>query len=122
MKYDNSFNASLLNGEELEDYLVLQRDFEADGGLTPVEETRVLALRTRAVEAISAVLEELDLGQPTAEMKSSVVAASGSDETRSYLPRDVVPISESIKERAITVVDVIKALAARGFTEEAENF
>ena len=35
LKYDNSFNASLLNGEELEDYLVLQRDFEADGGLTP---------------------------------------------------------------------------------------
>jgi propanediol dehydratase large subunit len=121
LKYDNSFNASLLNGEELEDYLVLQRDFEADGGLTPVEETRVLALRTRAVEAISAVLEELDLGQPTADMKSSVVAASGSDETQSYLPRDVVPISESIKERAITAVDVIKALARRGFTEEAEN-
>ncbi len=121
LKYDNSFNASLLNGEELEDYLVLQRDFEADGGLTPVEETRVLALRTRAVEAISAVLEELDLGQPTADMKSSVVAASGSDETQSYMPRDVVPISESIKERAITAVDVIKALARRGFTEEAEN-
>ncbi|HEY8246266.1 MAG TPA: propanediol/glycerol family dehydratase large subunit [Hyphomicrobium sp.] len=121
LKYDNSFNASLLNGEELEDYLVLQRDFEADGGLTPVEETRVFALRTRAVEAISAVLEELGLGQPTEDMKSSVVAASGSDETRSYLPRDVVPISESIKERAITVVDVIKALARRGFIEEAEN-
>ena len=121
LKYDNSFNASLLNGEELEDYLVLQRDFEADGGLTPVEETRVFALRTRAVEAISAVLEELGLGQPTEDMKSSVVAASGSDETRSYLPRDVVPISESIKERAITVVDVIKALARRGFMEEAEN-
>ena len=121
LKYDNSFNASLLNGEELEDYLVLQRDFEADGGLTPVEETRVFALRTRAVEAISAVLEELGLGQPTEDMKSSVVAASGSDETRSYLPRDVVPISESIKERAITVVDVIKALARRGFMDEAEN-
>jgi len=121
LKYDNSFNASLLNGEELEDYLVLQRDFEADGGLTPVEETRVFALRTLAVEAISAVLEELGLGQPTEDMKSSVVAASGSDETRSYLPRDVVPISESIKERAITVVDVIKALARRGFMDEAEN-
>ena len=35
LKYDNSFNASLLNGEELEDYLVLQRDFEADGGSDP---------------------------------------------------------------------------------------
>ncbi|HKQ56205.1 MAG TPA: propanediol/glycerol family dehydratase large subunit [Methyloceanibacter sp.] len=121
LAYDNSFNPSLLNGEELEDYLVLQRDFEADGGLTPVEETRVLALRTRAVEAISAVLEELDLGQPTEDMKASVVAASGSDETRSYLPRDAALISESIKERAITVIDVIKALAKRGFEEEAEN-
>src|SRR4029078_10352573 len=105
LKYDNSFNASLLNGEELEDYLVLQRDFEADGGLTPVEETRVFALRTRAVEAISAVLEELGLGQPTEDMKSSVVAASGSDETRSYLPRDVVPLSESIQARRIAAVD-----------------
>ena len=51
-------------------------------------------------------------------MKSSVVAASGSDETRSYLPRDVALISEAIKDRAITVVDVIKALARRGFMEE----
>ena len=40
LKYDNSFNPSLLNGEELEDYLVLQRDFEADGGLTPMGEDR----------------------------------------------------------------------------------
>src|SRR4029450_3458946 len=64
LKYDNSFNPSLLNGEELEDYLVLQRDFEADGGLTPVEETRVLPLRPLAVEAITAVLEELELGRP----------------------------------------------------------
>jgi propanediol dehydratase large subunit len=121
LKYDNSFNASLLNGEELEDYLVLQRDFEADGGLSPVEETRILELRTRAVEALSAVLEELDLGKPTASMKQSVVAASGSDDTRSYVPRDVAIISERIQDRGITVVDVIKALAKRGFAEEAQN-
>ena len=84
--YDNSFNASLLNGEEMEDFLVLQRDFEADGGLTPVEETKVLELRRRAVDVLSAVLEELDLGKPSSDMKASVVAASGSDETRSYRP------------------------------------
>ncbi len=121
LKYDNSFNASLLNGEELEDYLVLQRDFEADGGLTPVEETRVLELRKRAVEAIAAVFEELDLSTPTASMKASVVAASGSDETQSYTPRDVALISEAIKDRGITVLDVIKALHNRGFTSESAN-
>ncbi len=121
LAYDNSFNPSLINGEEMEDYLVLQRDFEADGGLTPLPESRALDLRARAVEAISAVFEELGLSVPTDDMKQSVVVASGSDETRSYSPREVAGISEAIKERGITVIDVIKALAARGFGEEAEN-
>lgn len=121
LKYDNSFNPSLLNGEELEDYLVLQRDFEADGGLKPVEETDALDLRRRAVDALSAVLEELGLAQSTEEMKTSVVMASGSDDTASFLPRDATLISEGIKARGITVVDVIKALAKRGYREEAEN-
>jgi propanediol dehydratase large subunit len=121
LKYDNSFNPSLLNGEELEDYLVLQRDFEADGGLRPVEENEALDLRRRAVDALSAVLEELNLARPTEEMKASVVIASGSDETASLLPRDATLVSEGVKARGITVVDVIKALAKRGYAEEAEN-
>ncbi len=119
--YDNSFNPSLFNAEEMEDYLVLQRDFEADGGLIPLAENRALDLRARAVAAISAVLEELGLAQPTAEMQASVVVASGSAETRSFTPGEVALISEAIKARAITVIDVIRALANRGFEAEAEN-
>ena len=121
LKYDNSFNPSLLNGEELEDFLVLQRDFEADGGLTPVGEHRILELRRRAVDALSAVFEELQLGRPSQQMLESVVAASGSDETESYSPRDASLISQAIQDRGITVVEVIKALLRRGFREEAEN-
>jgi propanediol dehydratase large subunit len=121
LKYDNSFNPSLLNGEELEDFLVLQRDFEADGGLTPVGEHKVLELRRRAVAALAAVFEELQLGEPTKSMLESVVAASGSDDTQSYTPRDASLISQAIQERGITVVDVIKALVRRGFRQEAEN-
>lgn len=121
LKYDNSFNPSLLNGEELEDYLVLQRDFEADGGLTPIGEEQALDLRQRAVDAIAAVFEELDLGRPTGEMKASVIVASGSDETESYRPGEVAVISEAIRKRGISVVDVVKALHKRGFVEEADN-
>ncbi|MDT8855508.1 propanediol/glycerol family dehydratase large subunit [Paracoccaceae bacterium Fryx2] len=119
--YDNSFNPSLFNAEEMEDYLVLQRDFEADGGLTPLAEHRALDLRTRAVAAISAVLDELGLAEPTAAMQASVVVASGSAETRSFSPGEVAPMSEAIKARGITVIDVIRALARRGFIDEAEN-
>src|SRR3954464_2278134 len=78
LKYDNSFNPSLFNGEELEDYLVLQRDFEADGGLIPLSADLALDRRRRAVEALGAVFEELGLGSPDAAMKQSVALASGS--------------------------------------------
>ncbi|MFN8831364.1 MAG: propanediol/glycerol family dehydratase large subunit [Labrys sp. (in: a-proteobacteria)] len=121
LKYDNSFNPSLLNGEELEDYLVLQRDFEADGGVTPMGEERAMALRLRALDAVSAVHEELGLAQPTAAMKASVASASGSNDTVSFSPGDASRISETIRARGITVIDVIKALARRGFEEEAQN-
>ena len=121
LKYDNSFNPSLLNGEELEDYLVLQRDFEADGGLTPLPEEKALDLRRRAIDAVSAVFEELGLADPSEAMKRSVTVASGSDDTESYMPRDVAFISEAIKAKGIDVIAVIKALAKRGFAEEAQN-
>ncbi len=121
LAYDNSFNPSLINGEELEDYLVLQRDFEADGGLTPISEGQSLDVRARGIAALSAVYEELGLATATDAMKASVLVASGSDETKSFNPRDVAMISEAIKARGITVIDVIKALAKRGFRAEAEN-
>ncbi len=121
LKYDNSFNPSLFNGEEMEDFLVLQRDFEADGGLTPIDEGRALDVRRRAVDALAAVLQDLGLGSPTPAMLASVVAASGSDDTVSYTPRDATIMSEAIQARGISVIDVIKALANRGFREEAEN-
>ncbi len=121
LKYDNSFNPSSFNGEEMEDFLVLQRDFEADGGLSSIGETAALEVRRRAVDALGAVLDELGLSQPSEAMKTSVVIASGSNETESYLPRDVSLISEAIKERRINVLDVIRALAKRGYREEAGN-
>lgn len=120
-KYDNSFNPSLFNGEEIEDYLLLQRDFQTDGGLTPVEEDQVLGLRVRAVEALAAVMEELDLGTVPRARMMSVVFASGSEETQSYSAGEVTPISAAIKARGITALDVVRALARRGYTEEAEN-
>ena len=101
---------------------MLQRDFEADGGLTPLPEiARPGSALPRRRGASRPCYEELGLRRPTQDMKQSVVVASGSDETRSYMPRDVALISEAIKARGISVIDVIKALAKRGFGEEAEN-
>lgn len=105
----------------MEDYLVLQRDFEADGGLTPLTEEHAFDPRRRAIEAVSAVFEDLGLANPSEDMKASVAIASGSDDTRGFMPRDVALISEAIKDRGITVIDVIKSLSKEGFRQEAEN-
>ena len=118
-KYDNSFNASLFNAEEMEDFLALQREFQVEGGLQHVPEEQVLAARSRAIEAISIVLETLNLGHLSASQKQSVLYAHGSDETSSFLPGAVSDMNKALIERKITFVDVVQALAARGFTTEA---
>ena len=83
LKYDNSFNPSLLNGEELEDFLVLQRDFEADGGLTPIGEDRdrSTCAAARSMRSPRCSRSWTSASRPPT-MKASVVAASGSEETR----------------------------------------
>ncbi|WP_173933848.1 propanediol/glycerol family dehydratase large subunit [Chelativorans sp. Marseille-P2723] len=120
-KYDNSFNPSLFNGEEIEDYLALQRDFEVDGGLTPLDEEETGRLRMRAIEAVAAVFDELGLAEVKPEWMSSVAAASGSLETETFSPGEVTRISNKIRDRRLTALDVVRALARRGFEQEAEN-
>lgn len=121
LKYDNSFNPSSFNGEELEEFLVLQRDFEADGGLTAVEDAQSLDLRRRAIDALSHVLKDLELAAPTETMKRSVMVASGSNDTDSFAPRDVAQISRNIRDNGISVLDVIRSLHRGGFVQEAGN-
>ncbi|AVO38527.1 propanediol/glycerol family dehydratase large subunit [Pukyongiella litopenaei] len=121
LKYDNSFNPSSFNGEELEEFLVLQRDFEADGGLTAIGGDAALDLRRRAIDALSHVLRDLGLAQASDAMKRSVAVASGSNETDSFSPRDVAVISTRIREAGISVLDVIRSLHRGGFVPEAEN-
>jgi propanediol dehydratase large subunit len=118
-KYDNSFNASLFNAEEMEDFLALQREFQLEGGLQHVPEEQLMAARARAIEAISAVLETLNLGRLTDVQKKSVLYAHGSDETSSFMPGEVAGMNAGLIERDITFVEVVQALAARGFTREA---
>ena len=121
LKYDNSFNPSSFNGEELEEYLVLQRDFEADGGLTSIEDAAALDIRRRAIDALAHVMTDLGLAEAREEMKRSVAVASGSRDTQSFSPGEVAVISDRIKVRGLTILDVIRSLHRGGFRAEAEN-
>jgi len=119
--YDNSFAASLFNAEELEDFLVLQRDFELDGGLRHLPEDRVMAVRRRAIDALEAVYRDLGLPELRERQKRSVLEASGSRDTETFSLSEVCRISAEIERRGITLLDVIAALGRSGYQDVAED-
>ena len=119
--YDNMFAGSNFDAEDFDDYNVFQRDMQVDGGLRPVKEADVIAVRNKAARAVQAVFRQLGLAEVTDEQVEAITYAHGSRDT---LPRDVAAdlmSAEDVMKRGITGVDVVRALAETGFTDLAEN-
>ena len=118
-RYDNMFGPSNFNAEDLDDYLVMQRDWGVDGALRPVIEERVREVRERAARACLAVYRELGLAQFTEEHVAEVVAAEGSKDITPPDPQAVLAASDAIAERELGILDVVRALWETGYEEEA---
>lgn len=119
--YDNMFAGSNFDAEDFDDYNVLQRDMQVDGGLKPVTEEQVIHVRNKAARAVQAVFRNLGLSPVSDEQVEAVTYAHGSKDT---LPRDVtadLASAEDVLKRGITGVDVVKALAEGGFEDVAES-
>lgn len=117
--YDNMFAGSNFDAEDFDDYNVLQRDMQVDGGLRPVTEEEVIRVRHTAAKAVQAVFSYLGLSSVTDEQVEQVTYAHGSKDTPA---RDVTAdlmAAEDVLQRGITGVDVVKALAESGFEELA---
>ncbi len=118
---DNLFGGGNFDAEDLDDYNVLQRDMQVDGGVRPVRAAEALAVRRRAAEAVRAVFEELGLPAITAEEVEAAVTARSSDDMPE---RDVVAdlaAAEEFLRRRRDAVDIIRALARRGYRDIAEK-
>ncbi|MBZ5546165.1 MAG: propanediol/glycerol family dehydratase large subunit [Acidobacteriia bacterium] len=118
---DNLFGGGNFDAEDLDDYNVLQRDMQVDGGVRPVREAETLQVRRQAALATQAVFRELGLPPITdQEIESAVIARSSTD-----MPdRDVVAdlqAAEEFLQRGRSATDVIKALAQNGFGDIAEK-
>jgi propanediol dehydratase large subunit len=86
-----------------------------------VDQAAVLAARTRAVEAIAAVLDALDLGRATEAMKQSVILAHGSAETTTFSLGAIAAMNDTMVARGLGLAEVIAALHRRGFATEADR-
>jgi propanediol dehydratase large subunit len=120
-RYDNMFGGGNFDVTELDDWHVLQRDMQVDGGLTPVSEEQVLHLRERAARAIQAVFDALGFPPISeAEVEAAITAYDSND-----MPdRDKVADIEAARrllDGPLTAVDVIKILEEAGFHDVAAN-
>jgi propanediol dehydratase large subunit len=119
--YDNMFAGSTHDCDDYDDWLVLQRDLQVDGGLRPVKEEEIITIRNKAVRALQAVFEELGLPPITDEEVEEATYAHGSKEMPDRnVPEDLRAI-DAFMQRGGNGVDVIRALEKRGFRDVAES-
>ena len=120
-RYDNMFGPSQWNAEDLDDYLVMQRDWGVDGGLRTADHDDVAVLRRRAVEAVQAVYRYLGLADLDDAWAAQAVDAAGSKDVPAADLMAPLTASRMITQTGLTMVDVVGALDACGFDEEARR-
>lgn len=118
---DNMFAGSNFDAEDFDDYNVLQRDLRVDGGLRPVKEEEVIAVRNKAARVMQALFEELGFPEVTDEEVEAITYAHGSKDVPDRdIVKDLVAIDEMMKKK-ITGIEIVKALQKRGFNDVAES-
>lgn len=118
---DNMFAGSNFDAEDFDDYNVLQRDLRVDGGLRPVKEEEVIAVRNEAARAMQGIFEELGFPEVTDEEVEAITYAHGSaDVLDRDIVKDLAAIDDMMKKK-ITGIEIIKALQKKGFPDAAES-
>ncbi|HDU1047813.1 TPA: propanediol/glycerol family dehydratase large subunit [Listeria monocytogenes] len=119
--YDNMFAGSNFDADDFDDYNILQRDLKVDGGLTPVTEEEVVAVRNKAARVIQAVFDKLGLPEVTdAEVEAATYARGSKDMPERNMVEDIKAAAEMM-DRGVTGLDVVKVLSAGGFDDVAES-
>jgi len=119
--YDNMFAGSNFDAEDFDDYNVLQRDLKVDGGLRPVSEDEVVAIRNKAARAIQMVFDGLGLPAITDEEVEAATYAHGSKDMPDRNVVEDLRAADDMMKRGITGIDIVKALSKGGFEDVAQS-
>ena len=120
-RYDNMFGPSNFNAEDIDDFLAMQRDWGVDGGLRTVDSARIGELRREAAQACRAVYAHLGLADFSDEHVELAVDAAGSKDLGETDTLAVLGAAHAIRQRGLTVVDIVAALDECGYFHEAER-
>jgi propanediol dehydratase large subunit len=118
---DNMFGGGNFDADDMDDWLVIQRDMQVDAGMEPVTEADVLEVRRKAGRAMQAVFAEL--GFPPirdAEIEAAATAYSSDDMPERDLVADIAA-AEAFLNGPQGALDVIGALDRTGHEDIARN-
>lgn len=118
---DNLFGGGNFDAEDMDDWLVIQRDMQVDTGLVPVREEDVLGVRNRAARAIQAVFRDMGFPEITDAEVEAATTAFSSDDMPDRDPVADLAAADAFLESNRTAFDVTAALARAGFDDIAER-
>jgi propanediol dehydratase large subunit len=120
-KRDNMFGGGNFDAEDFDDWTVIQRDMQINGGILPVNEEETAAARRLAARALQTVYRELGFPQISDEEIEAAVLAHSSDDMPE---RDLVADLEAADiflAGDTNLLDVVRVLEAGGFEPIAQN-
>ncbi|MDE0078551.1 MAG: hypothetical protein OXO50_13600 [Caldilineaceae bacterium] len=120
-KQDNMFGGGNFDAEDFDDWTVIQRDMQVNGGIRPVKEADAIAARRQAAQALQAIYAELDfppIGDE--EVEAAALAHSSEDMPERDMVADLAA-ADRFLEGTANLSDVVRALHRSGFEQAAAN-
>lgn len=116
---DNMFGGGNFDAEDLDDWMVIQRDMRVNAGLVPVTEDAAIAVRLRAGLAVQAVFRAFGFPEiHEDEITAAALAHNSDDMPERDLAADIAA-AQAFLEGPLTALDVVRALQAAGFDDIA---
>jgi propanediol dehydratase large subunit len=118
-RYDNMFGGGNYDSDDLDEWLTIQRDWQVDAGIEPLDEASALAVRERGARAIQAVFDAFGFPPVTEE---EVRLATTCLDSRDLPDRDRaadVLAADRVLSEGLSALDVARALDERGFPDVA---
>jgi propanediol dehydratase large subunit len=117
---DNTFGGGNYDGDDLDEWLTVQRDWQVDGGIEPIDEADLVRVRRRAACAAQAVFAAFGMPEVSDE---EVEAATYGYDSRDLPERDRgadVAAGDRIMAEGRSALDVARALEDAGFHDVAD--
>lgn len=118
---DNMFGGGNFDADDMDDWLVIQRDMQVDAGMEPVTEKAVLEIRTKAARAMQAAFAKLGFPDITAEEVEAAATSYASDDMPERDLAADIAAADAFLEGPLTALDVVAALDQAGFEDIASN-